>query len=157
MRTKSNIGHSQQYGVITLRRARIRAFLARGRLPPGNLCELDVLERTNRAILLHQHAQHGPIFKVVSYDNFWVCIVGLKLARNFLRTHSESIQPVTVDLEPLVKGGFMRQMKGRYAPQVQTTVGTRPRQREPFKKKNDSCTYILQCPGRICRNPIIFQ
>ncbi len=103
---------SAQYGASTLAKARLRAFVARGTLPPGELRGLDVLEKSQRAVLLHQVAQHGPVFRVIAYDQFWVCIVGLALARRFLLEHADSIRPVTVDLEKLFSGGFMRQMQG---------------------------------------------
>ena len=87
-------------------------MFARGKLPPGALDGLDVLEKSERTILLKQAALHGPIFRATAYDQFWVILIGLGLGRRFLREHAGHLQPVTVQVDSLVPGGFMRQMRG---------------------------------------------
>lgn len=107
-------GQSLQYGATTLNQAVAKAVLHRGQLPPGELRDLDVLEPSNRAVLIHETAQHGPIFKVTAYGKFWVCLVGLDLARRFMKSLGDGIRPVTMDIQSLVFGGFMRQMTGGF-------------------------------------------
>ena len=93
-------------------RAQARALFARGKLPPGTLDGLDVLEKSERTILLRNAEEFGPIFRATAYDQFWVVLIGLGLGRRFLREHADHLQPVTVQLDALVPGGFMRQMRG---------------------------------------------
>lgn len=114
--------YARQYGMASPLQARLRALLAGGRLPPGNLEGLDVVEKYQRAVLLHQAAQHGPIFKVSAYGKFWVCVIGLALGRKLLREHGESMTPVTIDVEAMVPAGFMRQMSGETHSKYRTSL-----------------------------------
>ena len=72
---------------------------------------MEVLERSDRQVLLRHAARFGPVFKAVAYDVLWVCIVDLATGRRLLRDHAEQLKPVTLAL-PYVPGGFLRQMQG---------------------------------------------
>ena len=93
-------------------RAFCRAWFSRGTLPPGDLVPIDELERGNRTVLLDRAAQHGPIWKGLMEKRVVVCVVDLALGRRLLKEHGPSLRPVSIQLEPLVPKGFMRQMDG---------------------------------------------
>ncbi|MEY8098501.1 cytochrome P450 [Falsihalocynthiibacter sp. S25ZX9] len=84
----------------------------RNRIPPGELEDLEKLERTNRFILSDLSAMHGPIFKIKEEDRPQICVVGLELGRALLKTYAESLQPVNIDITPVLAAGFMRHMTG---------------------------------------------
>lgn len=100
-----------------LRRGRMARLLVRGAWsrppwPPGPLIRLDQCEKADRRFLLAHAAQHGPIFKALAGDDFWVCIVGLSKAQRFLNEHGSRARPVTMELGHLFPRGFLRQMTG---------------------------------------------
>jgi cytochrome P450 len=92
--------------------AMLRGAFSRHQLPPGNLADLEALEKSDRYYLLHQSAEVGPIFKAKGPEHFWVCITGLSRCRRFLQEHSKSLQGYMHDLEPLVPNGALRRMEG---------------------------------------------
>lgn len=85
---------------------------AQAPLPPGDPLQLLELEQADRRYLLKAADVYGPIFKALSDSHLCVCIVGLPLARRFLREHGDAVRPVTLDLAALFPQGFMRQMRG---------------------------------------------
>ena len=108
-----NNGHdAQQVSWFTELTDTIRSMVGMRRLPPGDQIELDSAERTDRKILLALAAQHGPIFKLIEQKNDEICVIGLPLARQLLKTHAAALLPVTIDLSSLFSAGFMRQMAG---------------------------------------------
>lgn len=90
----------------------VRSACSRYRLPPGELVDIEQLEKSDRYYLLHQASQVGPIFKARSPDRFWVCVIGLARCRRFLKAHAENLQGYMHDLEPLVPKGALRRMEG---------------------------------------------
>ena len=94
-------------------RGRFRALISGRRLPPGKLLGIDVLERADRRLLLDQAGRHGPVFKVIAYDQLWICVIGLAHGRRLLLEHKDSLRPVTMQLKPLIPAGFMRQMQAQ--------------------------------------------
>ncbi len=92
--------------------AMLRGLFSRYQLPPGDLDDLEALEKSDRYYLLHQSNQVGPIFKAVGPENFWICITGLGRCRRFLQEHSKCLQGYMHDLEPLVPNGALRRMEG---------------------------------------------
>ena len=90
----------------------LRAACSRYRLPPGELTDLEALEKSDRYYLLHQASQVGPIFKAKGPEHFWVCITGLSRCRRFLQEHAKNLQGYIHDLEPLVPKGALRRMEG---------------------------------------------
>ena len=81
-------------------------------LPPGELVQLNRIEWGDRHFILDQSARLGPVFKALEWDEFCVCIVGLKECARFLQEHDADITPVTMGLESLFSKGFLRQMGG---------------------------------------------
>ena len=81
-------------------------------LPPGDLVNLDARERTNQRFLLERFQRLGPVFKAISGRRLQVCIVGIPRCRAFLKAHAENLAPVTIKLESLFPGGFLRKMQG---------------------------------------------
>lgn len=81
-------------------------------LPPGELVQLNRIEWGDRHFILDQSARFGPVFKALEWDEFCVCIVGLKECARFLQDHDADITPVTMGLESLFSKGFLRQMGG---------------------------------------------
>lgn len=92
--------------------AMVRSACSRYRLPPGDLIDIEQLEKSDRFFLLHQAAQLGPIFKGAGPDHLWVCIVGLARCRRFLQANADYLQGHMHDLEPLVPKGVLRRMEG---------------------------------------------
>jgi len=90
----------------------LRSACSRHRLPPGELVDIEHLEKTDRYYLLHQASQVGPVFKARGPDRFWVCVIGLARCRRFLRAHARNLQGYMHDLEPLVPKGALRRMEG---------------------------------------------
>ena len=89
-----------------------RANCFRQPLPPGRLLNLEQEEKADRQFLMRCFEHHGPIFKVLAWDELWVCILGLDRATRFLQENQGHLRPVTLNLEPMVPRGFLRQMKG---------------------------------------------
>lgn len=106
--------------------ARARALVSRHPLPPGDLVELDLVEKRDRTFLLRRASELGPIFKARAFGDFWVCVVGLELGRRLLREHGAALRPVTLQLQPLFPKGFLRQMQGedhrRYRKALQRAI-----------------------------------
>ena len=92
--------------------ARVRAACSRYRSPPGDLMDIEELEKSDRYYLLYQASQVGPIFKAKTADRFWVCIIGLARCRRFLQAHGKNLHGYMHDLEPLVPKGALRRMEG---------------------------------------------
>ena len=89
-----------------------KALFSRHKLPPSELGDLEQLEKADRRYLIQLATRHGPIFKTVAWDDFWVCMLGLPLCTRFLQEHKDALLPVTLDLTHLFPKGFMRQMQG---------------------------------------------
>ncbi len=81
-------------------------------LPPGDLVQLNQIEWSDRHFILDQAARFGPVFKVLEWGKFTVCIVGLKECAQFLQDHDDDMTPVTMELKSLFSKGFLRQMGG---------------------------------------------
>lgn len=81
-------------------------------LPPGELDDIESLERFNRRILIERSAKHGPVFKIKEEGQPQICVVGLDRGRALLKGHAQSLHPVNIDITPIVKAGFMRHMSG---------------------------------------------
>ena len=81
-------------------------------LPPGGRDDLDALEKVDRAALLRRSEELGPIFTGIAHGEFYVVVMGLQRGRRILLDHSDSLQPVTLDIEALVPKGMLRQMRG---------------------------------------------
>jgi cytochrome P450 len=87
-------------------------FGRRPRVPPGDLVDLESLERSNRRILLEMSGLHGPVFKINEENHPQICVIGMERARALMRDHADRLQPVNIDITPIVEGGFMRHMSG---------------------------------------------
>ena len=72
-----------------------RSLLRRRPLPPGDLIHLDVLERTDRRLLLTLADVHGPLFKGLSENRLLICVVGLPAGRRILKELSSALQSLT--------------------------------------------------------------
>lgn len=81
-------------------------------LPPGELVNLNQIEWTDRRFLLEQSKHIGPIFKALNWDDFWICIVGLRECQRFILENDEFLTPQTLDLKRFFPKGFLRQMQG---------------------------------------------
>ena len=95
--------------------ASILAALRFGRrpgVPPGDLINLESLERSNRRILVELSETHGPVFKIIEENQPQICVIGLERGRALMRDHANRLQPVNIDITPIVEGGFMRHMSG---------------------------------------------
>ena len=92
--------------------AMVRSACSRYRLPPGDLVDIEQLDKSDRYFLLHRASQLGPIFKGTGDDHSWVCIIGLASCRRFLQANAEYLQGHMHDLEPLVPKGVLRRMEG---------------------------------------------
>jgi cytochrome P450 len=90
----------------------LRAACSRYRLPPGDVGDIEQLEKSDRYYLLHQTSQFGPIFKGKGTNQLWVCIIGLDRCRRFLQAHARKLQGYMHDLEPMVPKGALRKMEG---------------------------------------------
>ena len=84
----------------------------RPELPPGDRSSLEDLEKLDRHALLKRAEQLGPVFTGTSLGELCVCVVGLQLSRRLLLEHADSLRPLTLELEPLIPKGFLRQMCG---------------------------------------------
>jgi cytochrome P450 len=93
-------------------RARVREFFSRHPLPPGKLIALDVAEKSNQRLLLELAAEHGSVFKVMAWNELWICIIGLDRCLRFINENKHRIRPVTIDVTRLYPKGFLRQMLG---------------------------------------------
>jgi cytochrome P450 len=113
---------AQQGSWLTGLTTMIRSMVGARRLPPGDQIELDSAERTDRKILLALAAQHGPIFKLIEQKNNEICVIGLPLARQLLKTHEGALRPVTIELTSLFSAGFMRQMVGEIHKKYRTSL-----------------------------------
>lgn len=80
--------------------------------PPGDLEPLDILEKSDRTILVQRADRFGPIFSGIIRDEPTVCIVGLARCRRFLRDHADALEVATLDLTGLFPLGFLRAMRG---------------------------------------------
>jgi cytochrome P450 len=95
--------------------ARLLAALGFGRypgVPPGDLVDLENLERSNRRILVKLSKKHGPVFKINEENHPQICVIGVERGRALMRDHANRLQPVNIDITPIVEGGFMRHMSG---------------------------------------------
>jgi cytochrome P450 len=101
-----------RFPVVPMAYGRWRQAFSSHPLPPGDLVILDVCERGNQRFLLERFKKLGPIFKAVGGRRLQVCIVGIPRCREFLKAHAENLTQVTVKLEPLFPGGFLRKMRG---------------------------------------------
>lgn len=90
----------------------LRSACSRYRLPPGDVGDIEQLEKSDRYYLLHQTSQFGPIFKGKGANQLWVCIVGLRRCRRFLQENAKNLQGHMHDLDPLVPKGALRKMEG---------------------------------------------
>lgn len=90
----------------------VRGQLSSIPLPPGNRLNVVPVDRTDRTFLRRQTATFGPVFAASMNRHYCVCVVGLARGRRLLQAHADDLVPVTVDIAPLVPGGFMRQMEG---------------------------------------------
>lgn len=81
--------------------------------PPGELVDLEGLERFNRRVLIELAEQHGNIFKIKEEGRPQICLMGLERGRALLRQHAASLRPVNIDITALVSAGFMRLMAGK--------------------------------------------
>ena len=82
-------------------------------LPPGELVNLNQKEWSDRNYILKQSSSYGPIFKALTWDELWICIVGLPECQRFIQEHSKHLTPQTLRLQPLFPKGFLRQMDGK--------------------------------------------
>lgn len=98
---------------LSMAKAFARAWISFRKLPPGNFVHIDELERGNRTVLIDREATYGPVFKAFMEKRMAVCVVGHALGRRLLKEHASALKPVTIQLEPLVPKGFMRQMEGQ--------------------------------------------
>lgn len=112
MQTRPQRHAANRAPILTLARAFGRAWWTRRPLPPGDLVALDILERADRTLLIDRAATHGPIFKGLLENRLAVCVVGHSLGRRLLKEHAAALRPVSIDIEPMVRNGFMRQMAG---------------------------------------------
>ncbi|NQZ89840.1 MAG: cytochrome P450 [Colwellia sp.] len=96
----------------TVYHAYTKVLFSRHKLPPSEPGDLDQLEKADRRYLIQLATRHGPIFKSVAWDDFWVCIIGIPLCTRFLHEHKDALLPVTLDLAHMFPKGFMRQMQG---------------------------------------------
>ena len=117
--------------------ARLRGGISRYRLPPGPLLALDREEKTDRRFLLQHFARHGPIFKAVAWDEFWVCITGLARCGRFLQENSTRIRPVTLELKDLFPQGFLRQMQGEVHQTYRRALVRAIRDEDPARLNGD--------------------
>lgn len=95
--------------------ARLFAALGFGRhpgVPPGDLVDLESLERSNRRILVKLSKTHGQIFKTNEKNQPQICVIGVERGRTLMRDHANGLLPVNIDITPIVEGGFMRHMSG---------------------------------------------
>jgi cytochrome P450 len=101
-----------RFPIVPMTYGRCRQAFSSHPLPPGELVNLDACERANQRFLLERFQELGPIFKAVGGRRLQVCIVGIPRCREFLKAHGESLTQVTVKLESLFPGGFLRKMRG---------------------------------------------
>ncbi len=92
--------------------AHVRALIKGRRLPPGMIAGLDDRQRSERTAMLELSHRIGPVFKAVAHDRLLVYVVGIPLGRRLLRDHGDSLQGMTVQVESIVPGGFIRAMQG---------------------------------------------
>ena len=92
--------------------ARLRGLFSRRPLPPGDLKPLEEREQADQHFLLKQFDLLGPIWKAVAGHRLQICIRGIPRCRQFLKENAADLKPVTLDLEALFPGGFLRGMHG---------------------------------------------
>lgn len=92
--------------------ARLRSAFSRHRLPPGDLVELDVIERSDRDALRKRAALLGPVFKGIAWNELCICIIGIDRCRQFTQAHRNSVRVQTMELEHLIPNGFLCAMEG---------------------------------------------
>jgi cytochrome P450 len=91
--------------------ARMCGILSTYPMPPGDMTDLDTLERSDRDSLRQRAEELGPIFKGIAWDNLCVCVVGLKLCQEITKTHMEHMSVHTLELEHLIPKGFLSAME----------------------------------------------
>lgn len=88
-----------------------RAHLTPVRYPPGLLRPRAPPVQSDQRALIKLAARLGPVFKQWA-GRHTTYIVGHKRARRFLAEHEDKISSISVDLAPIVPGGWIRQMRG---------------------------------------------
>ena len=101
-----------RFPIVPMAYGRCREAFSSHPLPPGDLVNLDARERGNQRFLLERFQRLGPVFKAIGGRRLQVCIVGIPRCREFLKAHAENLTQVTVKLESLFPGGFLRKMHG---------------------------------------------
>jgi cytochrome P450 len=72
--------------------------------------QLHQCELKSRTFLLDVANQLGPIFQVEQAESDWICIVSIPLAKQLLRSHSQQLTLIHIELGSLFPKGFLRQM-----------------------------------------------
>ena len=101
-----------RFPVVPMAYGRLRQAFSSHPLPPGDLVNLDACERIDQRFLLKRFERLGPIFKAIGGRRLQVCIVGIPRCREFLKTYGQNLTQVTVKLDSLFPGGFLRKMDG---------------------------------------------
>lgn len=84
----------------------------RKRLPPGDMVDMELLERKDRQYVLKRSADLGPVFRGTARGDDWVYIVGLSRGRRFLKEHDSALEVCSQDLTNLFPKGVLRMMGG---------------------------------------------
>lgn len=91
-------------------RARPHYGRTRG-LPPGSLALSRSIEAViDREFYTHEWRRHGPIFKMAQFHRPVVCVVGLELAHDLIRSHHAQLGPSPLPWNDELRGGFLRYM-----------------------------------------------
>jgi cytochrome P450 len=80
-------------------------------LPPGRL-DFSESWRTDQLFFAKRAKGLGPIFKMILFARYTICLVGLKRAREFLLAHENVLRGEHTDLRGLFPKGAIRAMSG---------------------------------------------
>ena len=91
------------------RRARPSYGGARG-LPPGSLALVPIAPWNDYLFYQKQAERYGPVFKMSNFTTPMVCVVGLKQAKELLRTYDEDLSVPPLPFNRFIPHGFLRYM-----------------------------------------------
>ena len=114
---------------VIFARWRARSGYGRSRgLPPGSLALVPIAPWIDDLYYHKQAARYGPVFKSSPFIQPVVCVVGLKSARELLRSHDALLEIAPLPFTRFIPGGFLRYMQPadhyRYSSIIRSSLAT---------------------------------
>jgi hypothetical protein len=82
-------------------------------LPPGSFSLWESLEGVfDFWFYREQFRRHGPVFKMLQFNQPTICVLGLERAHHLMREYEAELGPATLPFTEDIEGTFMRYMDG---------------------------------------------